>query len=97
MIITENKTNNKYKSIGRAKQIYFNNNGEPYFRWNNRRIYLDNVIRVSYPIMCYKQYEGDVDYIISGVYSFGYNGIYVSIDDNSAYVMLWDEIERNID
>ena len=88
---TKDKT--KIRKIGRYKKIFFNNNGDPYFKWNGNRIYFDNsVLRLSYPIM----YETENRYlgVIGGYITISNTiSVLVEIDDVSEYVQLWEEVE----
>ena len=95
MIITENKTGVKFKSLGRHKKINFSTDGRAYFMWHNRRNYLDEIMRCTYPIMCYKgENVGDIDKIISGYIGISNcYGVLVAIEDGGEYVTLWTEID----
>lgn len=92
MVVYENKSNRKYKKIGREKQIQWTYNGVPFFRYHNRRIKLDDVLRLIHPIMYYNKYAGDINGIISGYYTEGLNGFLVEITEGGESVILWEEL-----
>lgn len=98
MIITENKTGNKFKTIGAWKQIFFTKSGSPYFMWNGHRQHLDNIPRLSYPIMYHVQHEGDIDGVIGGYITISNcYGVLVEIHETGEAVRLYEEIEREAD
>ena len=75
---------------GRGKLIYFNNNGELYFVWNGKRIYLDHVMRLTYPVM-YNDDNGKTG-VISGYLTLtNWYGVLVEINDSGDTVQLWNE------
>ena len=93
MIITENKTGIRFSSIGTQKKVYFNSNGEPFFKWNNRRWYFNDIMTI-YPIFCHKENEGDIDYILGGYITLSNTyGVLICIDDGGETITLWNEIE----
>lgn len=86
---TENNT--IIKKIGRQKKIFFNNQGAPYFMWNNTRQYFDNIPRLSYPTL-YTDENGKTG-AIGGYIPLGFwGGVLVEILENSETVQLWNEI-----
>lgn len=94
MIVTENKTGEKYRIEGREKRIYWNNNGDPYFMLHGRRQYLNNIERISYPIMYYKKNPGNIDGIISGILTISNSlGYYVEIIEGREAAQLFTPIE----
>lgn len=82
---------NKIKKVGRAKKIFFDNAGNPYFKWNGRKQNFDDIPRLHYPIM----YTDDNEKIgVIGGYITLCNvyGVLVEIDDNAEAVQLWEEM-----
>ena len=74
---------------GRAKRLYYNDYGRAYFMWNGRREYIDNVMRLSYPVM----YDDNGKIGVIGGYITITNcfGVLVEVDENCESVQLWNE------
>lgn len=65
---------NYVKKFQREKKIYFTLSGKPYFKWDGTRIYLDEVMCLSYPVM-YEDEQGKLHdigayYSISNWYGY---------------------------
>ena len=94
MIIAANKPyTSHYKTVSRWIKVYYTlKDCKPYFRHNGRRYYLDDFMRLSYPIM-WEDKEGKLQHI-SGYYATTFNNPYlIEIDDCGEYIRLWEEIE----
>ena len=83
----------RIRKNGRAKKIYFNNSGTPYFMWNGRRQNLDDVGRLTYPVF-YENEDGKTDYIGGYICLCNFGGVLVQVDDNGEAVQLFDEIQN---
>lgn len=77
--------------IGRMKKIYYNNQGAPYFMWNNRKQFFDNIPALSYPIM-YEDKNGKIGNIGGYIPLCNWGGILVEIIDGGEAVQLWNEL-----
>lgn len=89
-------TDREYKTISRWIQIRFNSNGNPYFRWHNRRFYFDGlqVQNLSFPVMYYIKQPGDIEGIISHfIYTGAFIYNYVEIDSNNEYVRIYERVD----
>ena len=90
----EKPYNCKVKTISRWIAIRFDRmDGNPYFIFHNRRISLDNVMRLTYP-MFYREEDGEQAYIsgylpISNTYTQ-----LVEVDPIGEYVRIWEEIDN---
>ena len=80
----------KIEKVGRIKKLYFVEKGI-YFMWGGRRVYLDEVPRVSFPIM-FDDAEGKLN-VIGGYIPFSNTmAVLVQIDEISGEaVQLWRE------
>ena len=94
MIITANKPYNRnYKSASRWIKIeYTIKDSKPYFRHYGKRYYLDNIMRLSYPIM-WNDKDGKLNYISGYDSTQWYNPYLVELDEAGEYVRLWEELE----
>ena len=93
MILTEKNTNNKYKTISRYIKIrYTRKTGKPYIIHYNRRIHIDDILRLDYPV--YLE-DKDGKLIILGGYICLCNvyGWLFEIDDNGEYIRIWEQLE----
>ena len=84
---------NKIRKLGRAKKIYFNNAGNPYFLWNGRRESFDNIPRLTYPVM-YEDEAGKVGAIGGYICISNFGGVLVEVDEYCESVQLWEEVEN---
>jgi hypothetical protein len=79
---------NKIKIIGKARNINYDSQGNPFFRWHGRRIYLEDCPRA------FEEYETTsgkpVD--IVGYYAFGLAGILLEFLDNGEKIRVWNYI-----
>lgn len=80
--------NNIIKKVGRAKRIYFDNAGA-YFNWNGRRERLENIPRLSYPIM-YEDEAGKLGSIGGYITICNTYGVLVELNENET-IQLWEE------
>lgn len=89
----EYKTNDGYiiRAIGRNKKIDFNFSGDPFFRWNGRRVKLDEVMRLSYPVF-YEDENGKTGAIGGYIGISNCYGVLVEITNDGEKVQLWDEL-----
>lgn len=78
----------KIKKIGREKKIYFSEN--PYFVWNGRRQHLDEIPRLSYPIL-YEDENGKTGVIGGYITICNVYGVLIELLDGEA-VQIWEEI-----
>ena len=92
MYFEKNNTRTGYSPIGRYKQVYFNADTTAYFKWNGRRVKLDDIPALTYPVMLDDEY-GKI--IVLGGYITLSNtcGLLVEIDTDYQAVRLWQEIE----
>ena len=79
------------RTIGRDKGIFENKNGEPFFNWNGRRVYLDTVLRLTYPIM-YEDQDGKLGAIGGYIGISNCYGILVEVTCDGEAVQLWEEV-----
>lgn len=81
---------NFVKKYQREKKVYFTISGRPYFKWNNTRIYLDEVMRLTYPVM-YEDEQGKL-HDIGGYYSISNcYGYLVEVLDGEAIQLYVEE------
>ena len=73
---------------GRAKKIYLDAKGA-FFVWNGRRKRMENVPRLSYPIM-YEDERGKLGVIGGYITLCNMGGVFVEIDPNGEAVQLWE-------
>ena len=77
---------NKIKIIGKARNINYDSQGNPFFTWHGSRIYLEDCPRA------FEEYETasgkTVD--IVGYYAFGLAGILLEFLDNGDRIRVWD-------
>ena len=87
------KTDNNtiISKIGRQKKIFFNNQGNPYFVWNNTRQYFDNIPRLSYPTL-YTDENGKKGHCGGYIPLCNCGGVLVEIIDGGEAVQLWNEL-----
>ena len=83
---TDGNTINK---IGRAKRIYFDTKGT-YFMWNGRRERLENISRLTYPIM-YEDENGKIGVIGGYITICNVYGVLVELDTDREVIQLWEE------
>ena len=91
----KNNTRTGYRPIGRYKKVYFNNSfGAPYFKWNGRRKYFDDIPRLTCPIMLE---DNDEKTIVLGGYITLSNvcGVLVEIHPDGEMVRLWEEVPED--
>ena len=91
----QNNKTRGYSPVGRYKKVYYNGAcGAPYFRWNGRRTYFDDIPRLAYPIMLENE---DGKMIVLGGYITLTNtcGVLVEIHPDGEYMRLWQEIEMD--
>ena len=83
--------NNRIRKTGREKKIFFNRNGEAYFLWNGRMEKLENIMRLSYPIM-YEDERGKLGVIGGYITISNTYGVLVELSECCETVQLWEEI-----
>lgn len=83
----------KIKSIGRDKQIYFNNDGSCFFVWNGRRYRLDEVMRLTYPVF-YEDNDGKLGFCSGYITISNCIGVLVELTCDDQCIQLWQEVER---
>lgn len=81
----------KLKRIGRKKKLYINN--RVYFKWNGRRYHLNNIMRMEYPIMFYRD-DHTLDYCSGYMTISNTYGILVCIAESGEYVEIFEEREE---
>lgn len=88
------KTDNNtiISKIGRQKKIFFNNQGNPYFLWNNRRQFFDNIPRLSYPLF-YTDENGKKGHCGGYIPLCNWGGVLVEIVNDGEAVQLWNDIQ----
>ena len=87
----KNNTTTGYKPVGSYKKIYYTNNGNPYFMRGGRREKLENIPRLSYPIM--PEDENGRLIVIGGYMPLGYNALLVELHPDGEYIRLWEEVD----
>ena len=85
------KPNYKYYPLSRYIKIRFNASGNAYIIYNGKRIYLDNIMRLSYPIML-EDTDGKI-IVLSGYDNPGFCSRLFELDPNSEYMRIWSEKE----
>ena len=79
------------RKIGRAKKVYFESN-YCYFVWGGKRVRLDDVVSLSYPVM-YEDENGKLGDIGGFIGVSNCYGVLVEVLDGEA-VQLWEEVEN---
>jgi len=80
---------NKIRKVGRQKKVYFGNE-RIYFLWNGSRQFLDEIPRLSYPII-YEDENGKIAPIGGYITITNCFGVLVEITENET-IQLWEEI-----
>lgn len=78
--------------IGRLKKIFFNNQGSPYFMWNNRKQFFDEIPALTYPVM-YEDKNGKIGNIGGYIPLCNWGGVLVEIVNDGEAVQLWNDIQ----
>lgn len=80
------------KKVGRAKKVYFDDQRGWYFKWNGRKNYGDEIMRLTYPE--WYEDENGKHCAIGGYIGINNTyGVLVELRDNET-VQLWDEVDR---
>lgn len=74
---------------GRLKKIYFTSKGG-YIIYLNSRLYLDDIMRLTYPIF-YTNDDGKTGTIGGYFATSAFGGYLVEITDDGEYIQLWNE------
>lgn len=90
-MIFKTKEGYSIRRIGRKKKIYCNYLDKYYFVWHDVRYYLDDIIRLSYPV--FFEHDEKLDYCCGYIGISNCYGVMVSIDDCGEYVEIYEEIE----
>ena len=93
MKLYKTKDNTTIKRIGRDKQIYFTLSGKAYFIWNNRRIKLDEVMRLSYPVF-FEDEKGYLRFCSGYIGISNCFGVLVELTNDDQSIQLYEEVER---
>lgn len=84
--------NRTIAKVGRTKSIKYNQQGNPFFMWGGRRQHLDEVQRLSYPMM-YEDEDGRLG-VIGGVIGISNTmSVLVEVDEFGESVQLWEEVD----
>lgn len=88
------KTQDGYsiKRIGRKKKIYCNYLDRFYFVWHDVRYYLDDIMKLCYPVFFYRG-DHTLDFCSGYICLSNCYSVLVSVDDNADYVEIYVEIE----
>lgn len=81
----------KIRKIGRAKKIYFTNNGA-YFVWNGRRQSLEDIPRLTYPVF-FENEDGKTDFCGGYITICNTYGVLVQLDEYCETAQLFEEVE----
>lgn len=81
----------RLRKVGRAKRIFWDKNGKPYYNRGSMRTYLDTVERLRYPYF-YEDEHGKEGYISGWEYIGAYSPLYVEILYDGESVQLWEEV-----
>lgn len=88
---TENKT--IIEKLGREKSIFFNATGTAYFVWNGRRVRLDDVMRLSYPLF-FEDEDGYKRFCCGYIGVTNCYGVLVELVNDDTSIQLYTEKEE---
>lgn len=92
-MIFETQEGYKIKRIGRCKKLYWSLNGRCFFRWNNRRYYLDEIMRLSYPLFFYRNDRTFLDYCGGYITLSNCYGVLICLNDSCETIEIFEEME----
>ena len=82
----------KLEKWGRVKSIKWDVYGRPYFRVKNSRVYMDDVLSMTYPYF-YDDEDGRLGYISGYYYITYFMSVYVEVLNDGESVQLWTEVK----
>lgn len=92
MIYKCKDNNNMVRRIGRKKKLNCSYTGRFYFVWRDVRYYLDDIMKLDYPVFFYRD-DHILDFCGGYICLSNCYGVLVSVDDCGEYVELFEEIE----
>lgn len=78
------------KKVGREKKIYMSE--RPYFMWGEKRQHLDEIPRLSYPIM-YEDENGKISPIGGYCCITNCYGVLIELTADGEAVQIWEELD----
>ena len=83
------------KRLGRKKKIYCDYLDRFYFVWRDVRYYLDEIMRMTYPVFFYRD-DHTLDFCSGCICLSNCYGVLVWLDDCGEYVEIYEEIESEV-